>query len=244
LAVATTHTIPSLWVRRPTTAGTPDPVRFHVGSAETRSVLAEMVALDNARAQTLLAAQHQQQQQLQQQLEQLRGFSAVAAVHVTPATIAPEPSSPTALHPPTAPLLQSLREVWVVDDVRSNRELLARLLRRRGVANVAVVEGGPETVAAWDRLSPPDRDRLQAVLCDRCMPELDGHGVVVALRLRGFRGAFIAVTGDALDADRAAFRAAGADAVVCKPVRIRELEAALANVGLTLPSSVSTMAPT
>ena len=64
--------------------------------------------------------------------------------------------------------------------------------------------------------------------------DLDGHESAAALRREGFTGAIIGVTGNALDGDHAAFIAAGADAVLPKPVQIAQFAATLAAVRLAL----------
>ena len=143
---------------------------------------------------------------------------------------------PPELHP-TGAASRRLISAIVVDDVASNRMLFARLLRRRGVLSVLEMAGGMELLAAWSVCSSESRAGLQAVFCDKEMPnDLDGHETAAALRREGFTGAIIGVTGNALDGDRAAFIAAGADAVVPKPVKITQLEASLAAVGLALSS--------
>ena len=135
---------------------------------------------------------------------------------------------------PTAQLLTTttLRKAWIIDDVEPNRMLLARLLRRHGVPTVLEFDSGDAAVNAWRAMAQADRDTLQAVLCDKEMPGMDGHVTTATLRAEGFTGVVLAVTGNALSADVSLFMAAGANAVISKPVYYPALEAALRDAGL------------
>ncbi len=69
------------------------------------------------------------------------------------------------------------------------------------------------------------------------MPDCDGHECASRLRSRGVLCPIVGVTGNVLDVDRSAFLAAGASAVVTKPVRMGELEAVLEALGLRFPTA-------
>ncbi|MCB4768745.1 fused response regulator/phosphatase [Ancylobacter sp. Lp-2] len=69
--------------------------------------------------------------------------------------------------------------ILVVDDVAENRDLLARRLRRLGLSRIDEAANGHEALAAIAK-TPYD-----LVLLDIMMPELDGFGVLEALRADG-----------------------------------------------------------
>src|SRR5262245_43636319 len=69
--------------------------------------------------------------------------------------------------------------ILVVDDVAENRDLLVRRLKRLGIADVEQATNGVEALAAIARR------KLDAVLLDIMMPELDGFGVLERLKADG-----------------------------------------------------------
>ena len=186
--------------------------------------------------------QQQQQQQLQH-YQQTAPSVGVTTVQPRPSMIRLPDATPHAVKAIVAkPHHQAATLVFamVIDDVMSNRMLLARLLQRRGVPRVLVLEGGHSAMAAWRRMDAGEKAALQCVFCDKEMPgDLDGHDTASNLRAEGFTGVIIGVTGNALEGDRAAFVAAGANMVVFKPVTSGLLEAALASVGLSLSVSLA-----
>jgi hypothetical protein len=125
----------------------------------------------------------------------------------------------------------------VVDDVQSNRELFARLLKRRGVLNVHMAENGAHALSVLDALSLDDAAQLQVVFLDKEMPVMDGHAAATAFRSRGILLPIIGLTGNALEEDRRLFINAGATAVLSKPVRVDAVEAALSTLRLRLAAA-------
>ena len=127
--------------------------------------------------------------------------------------------------PRRLPVLPRTR-VLLVEDVRANQLVIARLLRRAGHL-VDVAASGAAAIRAVMR-APYD-----VVLMDVRMPGMSG---VEATRfIRGLPGAagavpICALTGDVSDADREAYRAAGMDEVLSKPVALGGLLAVLAGL--------------
>lgn len=72
--------------------------------------------------------------------------------------------------------------VLVVDDVAENRDLLVRRLKRFGISRIDEAANGHEALAAIEQ-TPYD-----LMLLDIMMPELDGFGVLEALRRDGRLG--------------------------------------------------------
>ena len=80
--------------------------------------------------------------------------------------------------------------VLVVDDDPVQRRLLDAMLKRFGY-DVVTAETGS---AAVQLLAGPDGERFDAIVLDLVMPELDGMGVLAALRERGIETPVIVQT--------------------------------------------------
>ena len=115
--------------------------------------------------------------------------------------------------------------VLVIEDEQSLRENLVRILAAEG-HDVRTARDGEEGI----RLAAAHRPDL--VICDVLMPQVDGYGVLAALRARAETRAtpFIFVTASADKAESARALVSGADAYVTKPFRIGELKAAVARL--------------
>ena len=72
---------------------------------------------------------------------------------------------------------------------------------------------------------------------DGNMPVMDGLELTRRLRAGGVRAPIVAVTGNALQEDQAAFIEAGASAVLTKPSTTAKLQETLAGLGARLPGS-------
>jgi len=116
------------------------------------------------------------------------------------------------------------RKVLVVDDVSSNRKLLARLLTNRG----HVCEEAENGQAAVDMIAAVmDRDDLQpydTILLDFEMPVMNGPAAARKVREMGCDVFIVGVTGNLLAEDVKHFRDCGANAVLPKPFPMVELE--------------------
>jgi CheY-like chemotaxis protein/anti-sigma regulatory factor (Ser/Thr protein kinase) len=99
----------------------------------------------------------------------------------------------------------------VVDDHRDSRELLAAVLEDRGAAVV-------QCERAADALDALSRGRIDLLVADIAMPEIDGYDLVRRLRAQGVRTPAIAVTAYARPEDRQKALAAGYAACCAKPI--------------------------
>jgi PAS domain S-box-containing protein len=137
-----------------------------------------------------------------------------------PAQAAPAPSPPAVGDASEA--LSGAR-VLLAEDHEINREVACELLRAAGVAVDAAGDGR----AAVERA---EHDRYDLVLLDVRMPGVDGLQATRMLRaLPGYGEVpILAMTANVSDEERDAFRAAGMDGVVPKPIDPDELYAALA----------------
>jgi CheY-like chemotaxis protein len=114
--------------------------------------------------------------------------------------------------------------VLVVEDNLVNQKVTARLLERRG-HSVQVACNGLEALAALDRA------RFDVVLMDVQMPEMDGLEATRRIRAKerqqGRHTPILALTAYAMKGDSERCGEAGMDGYVAKPIRARELYAAV-----------------
>src|SRR3954469_15161121 len=115
--------------------------------------------------------------------------------------------------------------ILIVDDDPVQRRLLEAMARRFGY-DVMVAEGGDAAVAM---LGAPDGARIDAVILDLVMPDLDGYGVLARMRDAGLTIPVIVQTAHGgIDTVVSAMRAGAADFVV-KPVGAERLQVSLRN---------------
>src|SRR5262245_38180632 len=115
--------------------------------------------------------------------------------------------------------------ILIVDDDPVQRRLLENMVTRAGYEAI-VVEGGD---AAATLLTGPDGARIDAVVLDLMMPDLDGLGVLGRMREAGLATPVIVQTAHGgIDNVVTAMRAGASDFVV-KPVGAERLHVSLRN---------------
>ena len=147
-------------------------------------------------------------------------------------TVAAEPSAEPApperpAAPPPTPARGALR-VLVAEDNVVNQKVVVRTLDRLGVG-ADVAGDGAEALGALRRAAGAGRP-YDVVLMDVQMPVMDGHQATRRLRAELPAEAqpwVVALTANAMEGDREACLAAGADDYLSKPVRREALAAAL-----------------
>ncbi len=107
--------------------------------------------------------------------------------------------------------------ILVVDDSRTNREVMGALLRRIGVAPDFAGDG-------QDGLTMVADGSYDIVFMDMRMPVLDGLVATTMIRETGDMTAIIGLTANAFDTDRAACIEAGMNDFVAKPITRAKLE--------------------
>ncbi|GEM_PF-5089224 len=128
-----------------------------------------------------------------------------------------------ALALPRQPRLAGLR-VMVVDDNELNRQVAEALLGSEG-AEVTMADGGVQAL----QLLRERPDRVELVLMDVQMPDMDGHAATRAIRAEPLlrRLPVLAMTANAMAGDREACLAAGMNDYVEKPIDLDVLVEAL-----------------
>ena len=124
--------------------------------------------------------------------------------------------------------------VLVAEDNAVNQKVAVCQLAKLGHSVVDVAANGLEVIAALQQ------SQYDVVLMDCQMPELDGYETTRRIRQFsvGDRGAtsaavhIVAVTANAMEGDRELCLAAGMDDYLAKPMRLEQLQAALAKVPL------------
>jgi CheY-like chemotaxis protein len=113
---------------------------------------------------------------------------------------------------------KSTARLLVVDDVAANRNLLARLLERRG----SVVETANDGTMAIEMIEDPSRGlfAFDAILMDGAMAPMGGRECSRRLRAMGVQCPIYAVSGDSEEDDVQTFLDAGATRLMAKPVRM------------------------
>ncbi len=112
--------------------------------------------------------------------------------------------------------------VLLAEDNSVNRLLAERLLEKHG-HRVLPAENGVEALSILER----ERERIDAVLMDVQMPEMDGLTAIRRIRARETEGEqrvpIIALTAHAMKGDREKCMEAGADDYLSKPLHARDL---------------------
>src|SRR3954467_7425450 len=115
--------------------------------------------------------------------------------------------------------------VLIVDDDPVQRRLLENMASRFGY-QVLIADGGDAAVAAF---TGPDASRVDCVILDLVMPDLDGYGVLARMREAGLSIPVIVQTAHGgIDTVVSAMRAGAMDFVV-KPVGAERLQVSLRN---------------
>ncbi len=128
---------------------------------------------------------------------------------------------------PAAPDVAGLRAL-AAEDNATNRLILERMLEALGV-RATVVADGAEAAAAW---AP---GRFDVILLDIAMPTMDGVSALGAIKARAAEAGVpappaAAVTAHAMTHQLEAYRAAGFEACVSKPLRMDTLASAIARL--------------
>jgi len=126
--------------------------------------------------------------------------------------------------------------ILVVDDALLNRKLLIRLLESNG-HSCGEAENGQELIDTIEARCNSSSEEAQAaqydcILVDYEMPVMNGPDACKAIREMGYTGFVVGVTGNLLPEDVGYFMDCGADAVLSKPFKYKDLEQLLMEQGI------------
>lgn len=114
------------------------------------------------------------------------------------------------------------KTVLFAEDQLTIQMLTKNVLTKAG-AEVTVASNGQLAMEAYSEASP------DIVITDVMMPEMDGYQLSAQLREAGYPGPIIAVTAATIGDERDRLLAAGADAVLPKPINLDQLKLTLAS---------------
>lgn len=109
--------------------------------------------------------------------------------------------------------------VLIVDDVRSNWKILQMLITKRNIRS-DVAENGVDAV----EMVRSEPKKYQIIFMDNMMPKMTGVEATKLIRLAGFEGIIMGLTGNTLEKDVEEFENAGATLVLPKPLNHRHLD--------------------
>lgn len=124
--------------------------------------------------------------------------AAVPPARPAPTSLAPAPPRDAARSGPAAEPQPRPLHVLVVDDERSNRRLLARLLQRC-LGAAAVFHESDDGAAALSAVDQHGCDYYDIILMDHLMPQMNGRDATAALREMGVTALIIGCTGSTLE---------------------------------------------
>jgi len=127
-------------------------------------------------------------------------------------------------------------KILVVDDAKTNRKLLARLLTTEGHLCDQAEDGN--IAVKMVNQAVDDEMPYEVVLMDYEMPTMNGPSATRVIREAGNDVFVVGITGNILPEDIAHFRDCGANAVLPKPVRLPDLNNILMEHGLLVMASV------
>lgn len=130
------------------------------------------------------------------------------------AAVADDPADAVA-SPPMVPM-----RILVAEDNLVNQMVISRMLENLGMAVTLAADG-------QEALESVRQTAFDLILMDNQMPRMDGVEAARALRKEGVTIPIVAFTASAMDWEVERCREAGMNAVLTKPVRRAELEAAL-----------------
>ena len=119
----------------------------------------------------------------------------------------------------------------VIDDQATMRKIIRSVLRKAGVSNVITAENGSD---AFEKLTNPDLEYPDLIVCDLHMDEMSGTEFVHKLRrskyVKNTDVPIIVLTGESREMILEVARQVGADMILQKPVSAEEMRAAISNV--------------
>ena len=121
--------------------------------------------------------------------------------------------------------------VLVIDDQAAMRKIVRSVLRETGIVNVTTAENGS---VAFEKLTDPDLEFPDVIVCDLHMDEMSGTEFVHKLRrskyVKNTDVPVIVLTGESREMVLEVTRQVGADAILRKPVSAEEMREMIESV--------------
>eukprot|EP00607_Mallomonas_marina_P007909 CAMPEP_0182424006 /NCGR_PEP_ID=MMETSP1167-20130531/10128_1 /TAXON_ID=2988 /ORGANISM="Mallomonas Sp, Strain CCMP3275" /LENGTH=533 /DNA_ID=CAMNT_0024603465 /DNA_START=1049 /DNA_END=2650 /DNA_ORIENTATION=+ len=121
-------------------------------------------------------------------------------------------------------------KVLIVDDVTSNRKMLNMLLTRKGLTADMAEDGSKAVNMVSNGGNDCRNSQYHMIFMDNMMPIMNGIEATAQLRMRGYPGLIIGLTGCAMEDDISDYLDSGADIVLSKPLQMGQILAILAYV--------------
>ena len=127
----------------------------------------------------------------------------------------------------SVPIVSGELHAIVVDDIKTNRVLLSRLVSKRGVIVDEMFEDGKKAVDYIKQHA----EKINIIFMDNIMPVMTGIECTAYCRNEGnYGGLIIGVTGNTLGEEVTDFMNSGADIILGKPVNVKQLDAILNHI--------------
>jgi CheY-like chemotaxis protein len=110
---------------------------------------------------------------------------------------------------------RSYSDNCIIIDVLSNRKMLNLILKNKGIESIVQAVDGQNAIEVVEQYGI---NYFHIIFMDSVMPNLCGPEAARKLRDMRYSHLLLGLTGNALQADVEAFEAAGADAVLIKPL--------------------------
>lgn len=121
-----------------------------------------------------------------------------------------------------------LLRVLIVDDSSLNRKMTSRLLSQLGCEVFDADDG--DTAVKFVREYTNNLGSLDVILMDNEMPRMNGKQAIHTIRNLGYRGLIIGVTGNGQSESVQDLKDSGANHVLIKPLRLKELKKVMTSV--------------
>jgi two-component system cell cycle response regulator DivK len=110
------------------------------------------------------------------------------------------------------------RKILIVEDNQDSRELVVKILKKKGYEMIEAVDGE-------EALQKAISEMPNLILMDISIPKIDGYEVTKRLKsMDEFKEIpIVALTAHAMKGDREKFISAGFEGYISKPINIREL---------------------
>jgi signal transduction histidine kinase len=109
--------------------------------------------------------------------------------------------------------------IMVIDDHEASRKIFTMYLNKIGLQSIGYAENGMQCL----EIIKQDLNQYNLLFVDNLMPVMNGVEMTKQLRCLGYNNIIIGLTGNVMEQDIKEFLYAGADYILMKPLKIKEL---------------------